>query len=101
MLPFRSPGHIVSASVHPFTAMSAEGEMLVVVENNGTLDSEFTVGVGLSFRCLAWLIVTGTLAVTANPYNDSPLVRITGSAKSALFMPDSRTQSVTLRMTCS
>ena len=47
MLLVRSPGRIASASVQPFAAMSAEGQMLVVVENNGTLDSDFTVGVSL------------------------------------------------------
>jgi hypothetical protein len=41
----RSPGKILSAVVPTFEAVSRNGNMLVVVQNNGTLTADYTLTV--------------------------------------------------------
>lgn len=50
----RSPGKILSAVVPTFEAVSRNGNMLVVVQNNGTLTADYTLTVKsrkMVFRC--------------------------------------------------
>lgn len=40
---FRSPGRIVEAEIEDFTALAGSGQLLVIVQNTGSVTSDYAV----------------------------------------------------------